>query len=255
MKTVVILLVVLNLLAAFFLMPVDNDIDGVNSNPEMTTSGLALLSEIEVEPAPPLVDKVEPITTIDDTPVVEVIVSNESVSEPDMAEPREPEQTLEQVTLYSPKPLVKESPAFQCGVVQSIKSISAANQLKGKLAKLKVQNFTISTSDLVIDKYWVYLGPYRAKQDAINANAKLREADRGGYFFSNAEVKNSISLGVFSSAVNAERLQARLNGQGYRTNIWSQQLALFTLTAEFPADNAAILALLSGEGYVLTLCK
>ena len=83
----------------------------------------------------------------------------------------------------------------------------------------------------------------------------MREADRGGYFFSNAEVKNSISLGVFSSAVNAERLQARLNGQGYRTNIWSQQLALFTLTAELPADNAAILALLSGEGYVLTLCK
>ena len=255
MKAVVILLLVLNLLAAFFLMPTDNGISVVSSSAEMSASGLALLSEVEVELESSFAAKVESITPIDDTPVVEVTVSNESVLLHDMPQPHEAEQALEQVTLYSSKPLVEETSGFQCGVVHSIKNIDAANLLKAKLAELNAKNFVISTSDQVADQYWVYLGPYRTKQEAIDTNAKLRERDRGGYFFTNDEVINSISLGVFSSAVNASRLQAKLNGQGYRANIWSQQLVLFTLTAKIPVDNAPILALISGEGYVLTRCE
>ena len=255
MKTVVIILVVLNLLAAFFLMPANNGITGVSSSPKMSASGLALLNEVEVELRAPVVEKLASITIIESASVVEEIVSNDAVSTQAAGGPRDPESTLRKVTLLSPKPLVEQIPAFQCGVVQSIKSIDAANKLKAKLAKLKVKNFIISTSDQVADQYWVYLGPYRTKQVAIDANAKLRERDRGGYFFTNEEVKNSISLGVFSSAVNAGRLQAKLNRQGYRTNIWNQQLVLFTLTAQIPVNYAAISALIGGEGYVLTECK
>lgn len=259
MKTVVILLVVLNLLAALFLMPANNDISGANSSEVVRSSGLALLSEVEVEFKASTIERVASTTVVESTPIVEEIVeeivTKVDVSVQDNGESREPERTLEKVTLYSPKPLVEEKPEFLCGVVQRIKSIDAASQLKARLANLKGQNFVISTSDLVADQYWVYLGPYRTKQEAIDANGKLREKDRGGYFFSNDEVKNSISLGVFSSAVNAERLQTKLSGQGYRTNIWRQQLVLFTLTAELPFDNAAILALISGEGYVLEECQ
>ena len=255
MKTVVILLVVFNLLAAFFLTPANNGITGVYSSEEMSAAGLALLSEVDVEFKMPAVGKAEPITVVESTPVVEEIVWSEAILAQEAGQPRETEQALKKVTLYRAKTLVKEKPAFQCGVVQRIKSIDAANQLKAKLAKLKVNNFVISTSDQVTDQYWVYLGPYRTKQEALDANAKLRKRDRGGYFFTNDEVRNSISLGVFSSAVNAQRLQAKLNRQDYRANIWNQQLALFTLTAEMPVDSAAILALISGEGYVLAACK
>jgi hypothetical protein len=255
LKTVVIILVVLNLLAAFFLMPANNGITGVSSSPKMSASGLALLSEVEVELKAPVVEKVAPITVVESTPVVEEIVSNHAVAAQETLVSNESVSELAVITLRNPKLILKEKPAFQCGAIQGIKSIDAASQLKAKLAKLKVKNFIISTSDQVADQYWVYLGPYRTKQVAIDTNAKLRERDRGGYFFTNDEVKNSISLGVFSSAVNAGRLQAKLNRQGYRANIWNQQLVLFTLTAQIPVNYAAISALIGGEGYVLTECK
>jgi hypothetical protein len=254
LKTVVILLVVLNLLAAFFLMPADNGISGVSSSAEMSASGLALLSEVEIELKAPVVEKVAPITVVESALVVEEIVSNDAVTAQETLEVSESAPALPVVTLRNPKPLLIEKPAFQCRAVKGIKSIEAANQLKIKLSELKAKNFTISTSDEVSNKYWVYLGPYQTKQEAVDANAKLRERNQGGYFFTNDEVKNSISLGVFGSETNAQRLQTKLNGQGYRTKTWNQQLSLFVLTADVPLDDLSISKMMMDDGYSIKDC-
>ena len=79
MKAVVILLVVLNLLAAFFLMPADSGITGVSSSKVMPASGLALLSEVEVELKVPLIVNVAPITVDKSTLVVDESFLEESV--------------------------------------------------------------------------------------------------------------------------------------------------------------------------------
>jgi hypothetical protein len=255
LKTVVILLLVLNLLAAFFLMPADNGIAGVSSSEVMPASGLALLSEVAVELKTPVAEKVEPITVVETTPVVDKIVSNDTVAAQETLESSEPMLELAVNTLRNSKPLLKENQAYQCGVVDGIKSIDAANQLIIRLAELDAKNFVISTSDEVSNKYWVYLGPYRTKQEAVDANRKLREKDRGGYFFSNDEVKNGISLGVFNSIENAQRLQEKLNGQGYHTKTWRQQLALFALTADVPIDDPSVSMLAKQRGYTLVSCK
>jgi cell division septation protein DedD len=254
LKTVVILLAVLNLLAAFFLMPVGNGISGVSSSPEMSASGLALLSEVEIELKAPVVENVAPITVVESTPVVEEIVSTDAVAAQKTLESNESVPALSVVTLRNPELILKEKPAFQCSAIQGIKTIDAANQLKTKLAELKAKNFVISTSDEVSNKYWVYLGPYRTKQEAIDANKKLRERNRGGYFFTNDEVKNGISLGVFSSAVNAQRLQAKLNGQGYRTKTWRQQLSLFVLTADIPVEDLLKVNAVADDDYLIQSC-
>ncbi|MFT6153744.1 MAG: hypothetical protein ACJA1X_001089 [Bermanella sp.] len=255
MKTVVILLVVLNLLAAFFLMPANNGITKISSSTEMSASGLALLSEVEVELKTPVDEQVEPITVVESIPVVKESFLDKSLITQEPAEPSKLEQALEIVTPQSPKTLVRETTAFQCGAVHGIKTIDAANRLKTKLAELKAKNFVIATSDQVSNKYWVYLGPYRTKQEAIDVNAKLRERNREGYFFSNNEVRNSISLGVFSSAVNAQRLQARLNELGYRTKTWHQLLTLFVLTADVPIDAFLVSKAVITDGYMIQTCN
>jgi hypothetical protein len=255
LKTVVILLVVLNLLAAFFLLPANSGIAGVSSSEDMPDSGLALLSEVAVELKAPVVEKVEPTTVVESTPVVEEIISNDAVTAQETLESSEPVLELPVVTLATPKSLLKENDAFQCGAIQGIKTIDAANQLKTKLAELKAKNFVISTSDEVSNKYWVYLGPYRTKQEAIDANKKLSERNRGGYFFTNDEVKNGISLGVFDSEVNAEQLQVKLNGQGYSTKTWHQQLTLLVLSTDVPIDEPSVSMLAKQRGYTLASCK
>jgi hypothetical protein len=246
---------VLNLLAAFFLMPADSGITGVNSSKVMSASGLALLSEVEVELKVPLIENVAPITVVESTPFVEEMASSDTVAAQKMFETSEPGSALPVVTLRNSKSSLNENQAFQCGAIQGIKTINAANQLKTKLADLNAKNFVISTSDEVSNKYWVYLGPYRTKQEAVDANAKLRERNRGGYFFTNEQVKNGISLGVFSSIEHAQRLQARLNGQGYRSKIWRQQLIMFVLTADIPIDDFLVSKAVITDGYILSKCE
>jgi len=46
----------------------------------MPASGLALLSEVAVELKKPVAENVEPITVVETTPVVEKIVSNDTVA-------------------------------------------------------------------------------------------------------------------------------------------------------------------------------
>ena len=53
-------------------------------------------------------------------------------------------------------------------------------------------------------------------------------------------MKNGISLGVFNSIENAQRLQGKLNGQSYCTKTWHQEFSLFVLNADYPVDDLSI---------------
>jgi hypothetical protein len=254
LKTVVILLVVLNLLAAFFLMPVDNGIVGVNSSEVMPASGLALLSEVEVEFKAPVVEKVGPITVVERTPVIEEVVSNDNVAVQKTLDSNDTVPAPSAVTLRNPIPLLKETTVFTCGAIDGVKSIEVANELKKELANFNMKNFVISMSNQTRNKYWVYLGPYGSKLEATEANNNLRTKSRSGYVFTNDEVKNSISFGVFSSIENAQRLQTELNGFGYRPKIWNQVLPLYILEGTVPVDSKSVSIFAVSKGYVLSNC-
>ncbi len=61
-------------------MPANNGITRISSSEVMPASGLALLSEVAVELKKPVAENVEPITVVETTPVVEKIVSNDTVA-------------------------------------------------------------------------------------------------------------------------------------------------------------------------------
>jgi cell division protein FtsN len=285
LKIVVILFLVLNFLALLLLVPDDNGSAGISSSDEMSASGLSLLSEVDVELRAPDVGEVKLTTVVESTSVVKEIaptdtsIGRETTAKkqqtailvapksgvltqqttiliaPDPEELKQRDVILSTAAKLRSAPLLRENQFFQCGIVNDINSIDAAGRLKKKLAKLGVKNFIIATSESTQHKYWVYLGPYRTKQQAIDANNRLRAKKHSGYVFTNDEVQYSISVGVFSSSENATRLQSELSLSGYRAKIWDQHVSLFGLKADVPLDDSAISALISEEGHVISTCK
>ena len=255
MKTIVILLLVVNLLAAFFFMPAKNDSVAISISDQTAASKLALLSEGKVELESSVVEINDSINIVEAAPLVDAEISRNIMIEPKVGVSEEQRTAVNNGSLEISKRSLELNIPFQCVAVQGIKTIDAANRLKTKLASLNATNLTVAASDQVSDQYWVYLGPYKTKQKAINANVRLRERNRVGYFFTNEQVRNSISLGVFSSSLNAQRLQTTLNKENFRSKIWVRKLVSFVLTAEISSDDIAILTLISSEGYMPSTCE
>jgi hypothetical protein len=255
MKLMVVLLLVLNFLALVFMMPDDNSGAGIISGDQMPASGLALLSEVGVELRRLTAEEVKLTNVAESASDIKELGSNNTLIGREPARPKQSAAVLSTAAKLRSTSLLKEAPAFQCGHVKGIKGIDAANRLKKKMDRLGATNFVIGTSYAVEHKYWVYLGPYRSKQQAIDANDRLRKKKRSGYVFTNNKEQHSISVGVFSSSENAQRLRSELSLAGYRAKIWNQRVSLFVLKADIPSNGSAISALISKEGHVISTCK
>lgn len=70
--------------------------------------------------------------------------------------------------------------------------------------------------DVEVDvDYWVLLGPYAEKAEALNMVRKLKRSNVDSYLIPKGELKNSISLGVFSEQSRAERHAKAMRSKGY----------------------------------------
>jgi hypothetical protein len=166
MKLMVVLLLVLNFLALVFMMPDDNSGAGIISGDQMPASGLALLSEVGVELRRLTAEEVKLTNVAESASDIKELGSNNTLIGREPARPKQSAAVLSTAAKLRSTSLLKEAPAFQCGHVKGIKGIDAANRLKKKMDRLGATNFVIGTSYAVEHKYWVYLGPYRSKQQA-----------------------------------------------------------------------------------------
>jgi hypothetical protein len=255
LKTIVILLLAGNLLAAFFLMPAKSDRASVGASDIVAGSSLALLSEAKSKLESSMVEKIDSPNRVEEASLINGMISNDTVSERKANEAKKRELGLSLTPLSTSTPFLKQNTDPVCMMVQGIKTVDIANRLKTKLLSLTATNLIVAASDLFSDQYWVHLGPYKTEQDAINANVRLRETSRIGYVFTNDQEENSISLGVFNSSANAQRLQASLNKEGYSSKVWNRKLVLYDLTADISSNTAAILAFIANEGYIPAACK
>jgi hypothetical protein len=88
----------------------------------------------------------------------------------------------------------------------------------------------------------------------MEMNVKLREKNLRGYVISNAEVKNSVSLGMFSSLENAKKLQSQKNAKGYRAKIWDQSLPVYVVKGKYAIDNILVSKFVISEEYIISSC-
>jgi cell division septation protein DedD len=236
---------VLNVLAAFFLMPADSGVTGKNPSDAMPASGLALLSEVDIELKTPPPEEIKSTIMVEQKKIVEkntIPGQNSSASNALI------------IGLLKPSLPPSATNDIYCKIVDGISSIDEAKTLKAQLSELKVTNLVISISDRVKHRYWVYIGPYQTEQEAVKMNVKLREKNLRGYVISNAEVKNSVSLGMFSSLENAKKLQSQKNAKGYRAKIWDQSLPLYVVKGEYVIDNILVSKFVISKGYVISDC-
>jgi hypothetical protein len=258
LKAVVVVLLVLNVLAAFFFLPAKNGSGITSFSAEAAVSSLALLAEKKVKLNAPIEAEVKPDKIGVANNLVEKTLSEEALIKSRLKESREAKEKESAKKVESPTAFPSSMPrttTLQCLVVKGIKTIASANRLKKDLISLNAINLVIAASNESSHQYWVYLGPYKTKQEALDVNVILRNKGRVGYFFTNEQVKNSISLGAFSSSANAQRLLASLQTEGYGPKIWRRKLDSLVLTAEVPNNDKAILALITREGYLSAACK
>ncbi len=67
--------------------------------------------------------------------------------------------------------------------------------------------------------YWVYLKPYRQREDAVEKIKKLQKSNIDSYLISQGSLKNGISLGVFENVDSARDMQEMRIQQGYRAEL------------------------------------
>ncbi|MDH5181331.1 MAG: SPOR domain-containing protein [Gammaproteobacteria bacterium] len=74
--------------------------------------------------------------------------------------------------------------------------------------------------DAIRSGYWVYLPPAESRQQANHSLARLKQAKARDYFLvATGQMKNAISLGVFSKAKLAKARMEELNDQGFNARV------------------------------------
>jgi hypothetical protein len=187
LKAVVVVLLVLNVLAAFFL-PAKNDSGSASASAEAAVSSLALLAEKKVKLNAPIEAEVKPDKIGVASNLVEKTLSEEALIKSRLKESREAKEKESAKKVESPTVFPSSMPRttnLQCLVVKGIKTIASANRLKKDLISLNAINLVIAASNESSHQYWVYLGPYKTKQEALDVNVILRNKGRVGYFFTN----------------------------------------------------------------------
>lgn len=65
------------------------------------------------------------------------------------------------------------------------------------------------------EDYWVYLGPYSSKKEALRKLRQLQANQVDSFHISTGDLKNGISLGVFKNRARADQLQRKYISLGY----------------------------------------
>lgn len=94
-----------------------------------------------------------------------------------------------------------------------------ATQAQARLAALDITSKMTLQQKQVIKDYWVYLEPYPTFQDAKNQLAELNLKGVDSFIFTEGDIKNGLSLGVYSKRDNAASIFKKIEELGYTPRI------------------------------------
>ena len=94
-----------------------------------------------------------------------------------------------------------------------------ATQAQARLAALDIASRITLAQKQVVKDYWVYLEPFKTFQDAKNELAELNLKGVDSFIFTEGDLKNGLSLGVYSLRENASTIFKKIEGLGYAPRI------------------------------------
>lgn len=111
----------------------------------------------------------------------------------------------DQTVCYSLGPFAKKAPA---------------DNALAEFSKEKIQVWKRTDSDAIRTGYWVFLPPAESRQQAKRSLAKLRQIKEKDYFLvATGQMKNAVSLGLFSKAKLAKARVKEINKKGFNAKV------------------------------------
>lgn len=98
---------------------------------------------------------------------------------------------------------------------------SQGKDIKQRLTKINkeitfdIQNKTIAGEP----DYWVFLGPYESRRQALVVHRDMQARKIDSFLIADGELKNAVSLGLFSKEVGAKKMQEERKKQGLDARI------------------------------------
>lgn len=92
---------------------------------------------------------------------------------------------------------------------------SDATQVQARLDALDIATVISVRKKQVVKDYWVYLEPYPNFQDAKNELTALNLKGVDSFIFTEGDLKNGLSLGVYGKRENASTIFKKIEGLGY----------------------------------------
>jgi len=106
-----------------------------------------------------------------------------------------------------------------CHFVGGLEHEYEANALRQRLANLDIRAQVQAVDLPAALDYWMYLSPLPSAQAAAQQMAELQAQGIDGQLIAHGDLSNGISLGLFASPEQAERLKQRLRGAGFQPQL------------------------------------
>lgn len=140
-------------------------------------------------------------------------------------------------------PEVMSEPASKiCARIGPYDEEGITRQLISQLKAAGLDAQLAHTQDAVSNQYWVLLPPAESRRRALQTLRELQARKIDSYLISSGEMKNAISLGLFSRDELARGVQERIREAGYPAEIRQKEKLekafWVQLVAEQPFENA-----------------
>jgi len=106
-----------------------------------------------------------------------------------------------------------------CIELGELNDLNSAEQIVARLASVDIEAEVVFRSFEVVKDYWVYIPPYSGYSEAKSKVAELDLKGVDSFIFSEGELKNGLSLGVYGNRGNATGIFKRVSDLGYSPKI------------------------------------
>ncbi len=120
------------------------------------------------------------------------------------------------VAVVSPEPVKPEADrSAVCGMFGAFPELISARQVRDRLRAIGLIADIVGVSVPLRTDYWVHLGPYASRDEALAQLKVLQDAGVDSFLINDGELANGISLGLFRQQGSAESLLKKRQAEGY----------------------------------------
>lgn len=106
-----------------------------------------------------------------------------------------------------------------CLLLGPIFDQNVAEEFGARLKESGLRTSLIKRDREKAPRYWVYYGPFESYSESLKEHRRFRDEGVDNFIITQEDLYGALSFGVFENIDSAQRMQAVMQGKGYRTSI------------------------------------